>query len=67
MYCVVRTCWQIFFWPIIDDMDVSGMWFQQECAICHTAIEIFNLLQTKFHAQISSKFIKNYCPEMFFA
>ena len=26
-YYSIGTCWHTFFWPIIDDMDVSDMWF----------------------------------------
>lgn len=44
-----------YFWPIIDDMDVSDMWFQQDGATCHTARETMTLLQTKFPDRVISR------------
>ena len=54
MDCVIRT-WDMltnFFLPIIDDMDVSDMWFQEDSATCYTATESFNLLRKKFSNKI---------------
>ena len=41
--------------PIIDDMDVSDMWFEKDGATCYTTTETLNLLQTKFPDQIISR------------
>ncbi|CAK1588653.1 unnamed protein product [Parnassius mnemosyne] len=43
------------FWPIIDDINITNMWFQQDGATCHTANETINLLQTKFPDRIISR------------
>lgn len=37
-----------FLWPILDGMDISEMWFQQDGAKCHTAAESRELLKTRF-------------------
>ena len=45
----------ICFWPIIDDMDKSEIWFQQGGATWHTATETLNLSQTKFPNRVISR------------
>ena len=44
-----------YFWPIIDDIDVSNMWLQQDGATCHTARETLDLFQRKFTVQIITR------------
>ena len=44
-----------YFWPIIDGMAVSDMWFQQDGATWHTARERMGLLQGKFTDRIISR------------
>ena len=40
--------------PIIHDMDVSDIWFQQDGATCLTSTKILNSLQNKFPNRIIS-------------
>lgn len=43
-------------WPIIDNVDISGMWFQQDHMVLHvTANKTINLLQTKLPERIISR------------
>ena len=51
MDCVIGPCLE-FFLSVIDDMDVSGMYFKQGGATCHIATETSNLLRTGFPKRI---------------
>lgn len=44
-----------FLWHEIGDMDVDGIWFQQDGATCHSAKETLQLLRTKFNGRLISK------------
>lgn len=44
-----------FFWPQLEDVDITNMWFQQDGATCHTARAKMALLQEKFGDWIISK------------
>ncbi|XP_078047551.1 uncharacterized protein LOC144475472 [Augochlora pura] len=45
-----------FFVPKLQDMDVDGMWFQQDGATCHTARETIQLLHESFPGRVISRF-----------
>jgi len=53
----VRYCNMMaeFLWPQLDGMDMEGMWFQQDGAICHTACETMELLREKFPDHVISR------------
>jgi hypothetical protein len=42
-------------WPLLDGMDMEGMWFQQDGATCHTACETMELLREKFPGRVISR------------
>lgn len=37
-----------FLWPQLDEMDLDGMFFQQDGATCHTTAPTIDLLKQKF-------------------
>jgi len=43
-----------FLWPILDDMDTEGMWFQQDGATCHTSGATIALIREKFDGRFIS-------------
>ena len=45
-----------FFLPRIEEMNVEGMWFQQDGATCHTARETIQLLHQSFPGRVISRF-----------
>lgn len=45
-----------FLWPLLDDLDLEQLWFQQDGATCHTSRETIDLLRTKFRNRIISRF-----------
>ncbi|XP_078032646.1 uncharacterized protein LOC144467630 [Augochlora pura] len=45
-----------FFVPKLQDMDVDGMWFQQDGTTCHTARETIQLLHESFPGRVISRF-----------
>ncbi len=44
-----------YFWDELDQMEVEGVWFQQDGASSHTARKTINLLKKKFGESIISK------------
>lgn len=44
-----------FLWPIIDQMDVEDIWFQQDGAPCHTSNATIDLLREKFGERVISR------------
>ena len=49
--------------PIINDMDISDMWFQQDDAKCYTTTETLNSLRTEFSDRIIKRdFEVNWLP-----
>ena len=49
-----RTMITDFFWPILDDMGIDKMRFQQEGATCHTANVTMDLLHEQFADMVIS-------------
>lgn len=44
-----------FFWPLLEEMDLTEMWFQQDGAPCHTTIATVALLHQKFPGRVISR------------
>ena len=44
-----------FLWPELEDVDVDGVYFQQDGATCHTSGETIGLLREKFLGRVISR------------
>lgn len=51
-----------FLWPELDRIDVDDMFFQQDGATCHTALETMALLRTRFPHRVISRFGDQHWP-----
>ena len=50
-----RAMLEDFFWPELDGLDISDMWFQQDGATSHSAGQTIDLLKGKFGNRLISR------------
>lgn len=50
-----RSMLSNFLWPKFDNMDLDGIWFQQNGATCHTSNDTINILKERFEGMVISR------------
>lgn len=50
-----RTMITDYFWPELEDMDLTNMWFQHDGATSHTAHVTIDLLKSNFDERVISR------------
>ena len=50
-----RSMIKDYFWHQLDALDLKDMWFQQDCATCHTSTVTIFLLRERFHDRVISR------------
>ena len=49
------TMLEDYLWPELDELDITDMWFQQDCATSHTARVTIDLSKGKFGERVISR------------